>query len=95
MFTFERERETECEQGEGQREGDKEAKAGARLWAVSTEPDAELELTSCEIVTWAEDSRLTDWATQEPLEQGHFNGRSYDVDTDAHIDAHYECMLIF
>ena len=55
----ERERERE-------REGDTEAKAGSRLWAVSTEPNAGLELTNREIMTWAEVGRLTDWATQAP-----------------------------
>ena len=37
---------------EGQRErgGDTESEAGSRLWAVSTEPDTGLELTSCEIM---------------------------------------------
>ena len=34
--------------------------------AVSTEPDAGLELTDWEITTWAEVGRLTDWATQAP-----------------------------
>ena len=52
--------------GEGQREGDTESETGSRLWAVSTEPDAGLELTYREIVTWAEVGRLTDWATQAP-----------------------------
>ena len=66
MFTFERERETECEQGVAEREGDTESKAGSRLWAVSTEPDTGLKLTDCEIMTWAEVGRLTDWATQGP-----------------------------
>ena len=37
--------------GEGQREGDTEYEAGSRLWAVSTEPDAGLELTDREIMT--------------------------------------------
>ena len=39
--------------GEGQRErqGDTEAEAGSRLRAVSTEPDAGLELTDREIMT--------------------------------------------
>ena len=55
--------------GEGQREGDTESEAGSRLWAVSTEPDAGLELTDCEIMTWAEVGRPTDWATQAPLEK--------------------------
>ena len=50
--------------GEGQREGDKESETGSRLWAGSTEPDAGLELTDREIMTWAEVGRLTDLATQ-------------------------------
>ena len=50
-----------------EREGDTESEAGSRLWAVSPEPDAGLELTDREIVTWAEVGRLTDWATQAPL----------------------------
>ena len=53
--------------GESEREGDTESEAGSRLWAVSTEPDAGLELTDREIMTWAEVGRLTDWATQVPL----------------------------
>ena len=40
------ERESVCTQaGEAQREGDTEFKAGSRLWAVSTEPNAGLEST--------------------------------------------------
>ena len=34
-----------------EREGDTESEAGSRLRAVSTEPDVELELTNCEIMT--------------------------------------------
>ena len=49
---------------EGKR--DTESEAGSRLWAVSTEPDTGLELTSREIVTWAEVGCWTDWATQAP-----------------------------
>ena len=45
--------------GEGQREGDTESETGSRLQAVSTEPDAGLELTDREIVTRAEVGRLT------------------------------------
>ena len=52
---------------EGQREGDTESETGSRLWAVSTEPDAGLELTDREIMTWAKVGRLTDWTTQAPL----------------------------
>ena len=42
-----------------EREGDTESKAGSRLRAVSTEPDAGLEPTDREIVTWAEVRPLT------------------------------------
>ena len=52
--------------GGAEREGDTESEAGSRLWAVSTEPDAGLELTDREIMTWAEVGRLTDQATQAP-----------------------------
>ena len=50
--------------GGAERWGDTESEAGSRLWAVSTEPDAGLELTDREIVTWAKVGRLTDRATQ-------------------------------
>ena len=53
-------------QEQREREGDPESEAGSRFWAVSTEPDVELKLTNCEIMTWAEVGRLTDWATQAP-----------------------------
>ena len=51
---------------EGQTEADTESEVGSRLWAVSTEPEVGLELMNREIMTWAEDGRLTDWATQVP-----------------------------
>ena len=54
--------------GGAEREGDTELEAGSRLWAISPEPDKGLELTECEIVTWAEVGRLTYWATQAPQE---------------------------
>ena len=38
--------------GGAEREGDTESETGSRLRAVSTEPDAGLELTEREIVTW-------------------------------------------
>ena len=53
--------------GGAQRGGDTESEAGCRLWAVSTEHDAGLELMNCEIMTWAKVSRSTSWATQAPL----------------------------
>ena len=37
--------------GGAEREGDTESEAGSRLQAVSTEPDAGLELTDLEMVT--------------------------------------------
>ena len=46
MLIFERKWQEGAE-----REGDTEAEAGSRLQAVSTEPDAGLELTDCKIVT--------------------------------------------
>ena len=52
--------------GGAEREGDTESETGSRLWAVSTEPDAGLQLTNCEIMTWAEVGHLTDWAKQAP-----------------------------
>ena len=62
IYFWDRERQSMSEGG-AEREGDPESEAGSRLWAVSTEPGAGLELTDREIVTWAEVSRLTDWAT--------------------------------
>ena len=52
--------------GGSERERDTESETGSRLWAVSTVPDAGLELMDREIMTWAEVGRLTDWATQAP-----------------------------
>ena len=63
MILFLRERHRA---GEGQREMETESKADSRLWAVSAEPDAGLELTDREIMTWAEVGRFTDWVTQVP-----------------------------
>ena len=68
MFIYFWNRETEHEWGRVRgREGDTESETGSRLWAISQEPDAGLELTDREIVTWAEVGPLTDWATQAPL----------------------------
>ena len=52
--------------GGAEREEDTESETGSKLWAVSTEPDAGLELMDSEIVTWAKVGCLTDWATQAP-----------------------------
>ena len=46
--------------GTSEKEGDTESETGPRLRAVSTEPDAGLELTDREIVTRAEVGRPTD-----------------------------------
>ena len=72
MFTYfwKRERERQSVSGGGaEREGDTESEAGSRSWAVSTEPEAGLELTDREIMTWVEVERLTNWATQVPRYQ--------------------------
>ena len=45
-------RETEHELGGAEREGDAESETVSRLRAISPEPDAGLELTDREIVTW-------------------------------------------
>ena len=37
--------------GRAEREGDTESEPGSRLWAISPEPDAGLELTEHKIVT--------------------------------------------
>ena len=50
MFIFKREIQS-MRGGGAEREGDTETEAGSRLRAVSTEPDAGLELTDREIVT--------------------------------------------
>ena len=73
IYSWERDRERQSVSGGGsEREGDTESEVGSRLWAVSTEPDAGLKLTNCEIVTWAEVGRLTDWVTQVPPTSGDF-----------------------
>ena len=67
LFIFGRETQTQHDQGRGrERQGDTESQGGSRLWAVSTEPNMGLELTNCEIMTWAKVGCLTDWATQAP-----------------------------
>ena len=47
--------------GGAEREGDTESEQ-----AVGIEPDAGLEPTNGEIMTWAKVGRSTDWATQAP-----------------------------
>ena len=37
--------------GGAEREGDTESEAGSRLWAISTEPDAGLNLRNFQIMT--------------------------------------------
>ena len=53
MFIYFWDRERQSMNGGGaEREGDTESETGSRLRAISPEPDAGLELTGCEIVTW-------------------------------------------
>ena len=70
VYFWERKTETEHDQGKGrEREADTESEAGSRFWAVTTEPDARLELTDHhEIMTWAHVAHSTEWATQAPQE---------------------------
>ena len=67
IYFWDRERQS-MNGGRSEREGDTESETGSGLWAVSTEPNAELELTDREIMTWAEVGRPTDWATEAPPE---------------------------
>ena len=48
-FLRKRERES-MSRGEAEREGNTESKAGCRLRAVSTEPNAGLKFTNCEVM---------------------------------------------
>ena len=50
MFIFERQRQSVSGRG-AERAGDTESEAGSGLQAISTEPDAGLELTDHEIMT--------------------------------------------
>ena len=56
----ERERETGTSGGGAEREGDTESKAGSRLQAVGTEPDAGLKPMNRKIMTRAEVGCLID-----------------------------------
>ena len=58
--------------GGAERQRERESEAGSTLWAVRTEPDTGLKLTDCEIMTWGEVGRSTDWATQAPQEENIF-----------------------
>ena len=53
LFIFETEKDSMSRRG-AERGGDTEFEAGSRLRAVSTEPDAGLELMNREITTWAD-----------------------------------------
>ena len=66
IYIWERERDRVWA-GKGNRERETEHKAGSRLSAVSTEPDAGLKHVNFEIMTWAKVGCPTDdWVTQEP-----------------------------
>ena len=69
MFIYFWERESTSKRGPEETQNLKQA---PRLWAVSTEPDVGLELTNCEIMTWAGVRCPTDWATQAPQERKTF-----------------------
>ena len=67
VYLFLRQRETQHEQGRGRERGRQNVKQapGSELSAQS--PTRGSNSQTCEIVTWAEVGRLTDWATQGPL----------------------------
>ena len=50
VYLFLRQRQS-VNRGGAEREGDTESETGSRLCTVSTEPDAGLEPTNCEIMT--------------------------------------------
>ena len=71
-YYFERQREPQHAQQRGRERG--RHRIQSRLQALSCQHRAQrgggggaLELTNCEMVTWAEAGHLTDWAIQEPL----------------------------
>ena len=78
IYFWDRERQS-MNRGGAEREGDTESETGSRLWAVSTEPDAGLELTDREIMTPAEVGSLTDWATQAPPRISALNERWWNA----------------
>ena len=70
LFTYFFERDKE-QVGKGrEREGDREP---SRLHAVGTEPKAGLELTNCDIMTWAETKSQTLNQLSHPGGPGHWN----------------------
>ena len=79
--------------GGAEREGDTESETGSRLWGVSTGPDAGLELTDPEIMTWAKVGHLTDQATQAPQSKWIFNFTSISVFWQAkrHLKSFPQC----
>ena len=77
--------------GGAEGEGDTESETGSRLWAVSPEPDAGLELPDREIVTWAEVGRPTDQATQAPrflINLIQYADVRFERDMGSHLDCH-------
>ena len=64
--------ETERKWEMGRERGRQRIRSRLQALAVSTEPDAGLELTNCEIMTWAEVGHPANWATQAPLHFSHF-----------------------
>ena len=55
--------------GGAEREGDTESKTGSRLRAISPEPDAGLELTDGEIVTWLKSDAQPTAPPRRPLSE--------------------------
>ena len=65
------------------------SEAGSKLLGASTEPHMGLELTNCEIMTWAKVGCSIDWATQVPLEwfflRNHLSWQKYFKDNKTNV----------
>ena len=59
----------QVEEGQREKETQNLKQAPGSEQEFSTEPDAGLKPTNCDIMTWAEVGHLTNWATQAPLEK--------------------------
>ena len=68
LFIFEREREKKGENKRGRGRERRGQRIQSGLCTDSSKSSVGLELTNCEVMTWAEVRRSTDWATHVPHE---------------------------
>ena len=76
-----------------EREGDTEFEADSKLWAVSTEPNAGLELANLGIMNWAKVGHLTNWATQVPHGILSSNKKKWSTDICHNLEEPENVML--